>query len=105
VQQGDTIIDGGNTHFKDDVRRASTLAPRGIHYLDVGTSGGVWGASAGTADDRRPGACRESADSDLPHACAWTGTDSSITRTRHLEDNGARRVPLLRPSGAVISSR
>ena len=47
VQQGDTIVDGGNTHFKDDVRRASTLATRGIHYLDVGTSGGVWGAERG----------------------------------------------------------
>jgi 6-phosphogluconate dehydrogenase len=47
MQQGDTIIDGGNTHFKDDVRRASTLASRGIHYLDVGTSGGVWGADRG----------------------------------------------------------
>ena len=47
VQQGDTIIDGGNTHFKDDVRRASMLATRGIHYLDVGTSGGVWGADRG----------------------------------------------------------
>jgi len=47
LQQGDTIIDGGNTHFKDDVRRAATLAMRGIHYLDVGTSGGVWGAERG----------------------------------------------------------
>jgi len=47
VQQGDTIIDGGNTHFKDDVRRASMLATRGIHYLDIGTSGGVWGAERG----------------------------------------------------------
>ena len=47
LQHGDTIIDGGNTHFKDDVRRAATLAPRGIHYLDVGTSGGVWGAERG----------------------------------------------------------
>jgi 6-phosphogluconate dehydrogenase len=47
LQQGDTIIDGGNTHFKDDVRRASALAPRGIHYLDVGTSGGVWGTERG----------------------------------------------------------
>jgi 6-phosphogluconate dehydrogenase len=47
LQQGDTIIDGGNTHFKDDVRRASTLATRGIHYLDVGTSGGIWGADRG----------------------------------------------------------
>ena len=47
LQQGDTIVDGGNSHFKDDVRRAATLATRGIHYLDAGTSGGVWGADRG----------------------------------------------------------
>jgi len=47
LQQGDTIVDGGNSHFKDDVRRAATLAARGVHYLDVGTSGGVWGAERG----------------------------------------------------------
>ena len=47
LQQDDTIIDGGNSYFKDDVRRAATLATRGIHYLDVGTSGGVWGAERG----------------------------------------------------------
>jgi len=47
LQSGDTIIDGGNSHFKDDVRRAASLSPRGIHYLDVGTSGGVWGAERG----------------------------------------------------------
>src|SRR5258705_4970130 len=47
LQSGDTIIDGGNSHFKDDVRRAESLSPRGIHYLDVGTSGGVWGAERG----------------------------------------------------------
>jgi 6-phosphogluconate dehydrogenase len=44
---GDVIIDGGNTYFKDDIRRAAALAPRGIHYLDVGTSGGVWGLERG----------------------------------------------------------
>ena len=44
---GDTIIDGGNSYFKDDVRRAGALAPRGIHYVDVGTSGGVWGLERG----------------------------------------------------------
>lgn len=44
---GDTIIDGGNTYFKDDVRRARTLSKRGIHYVDVGTSGGVWGLERG----------------------------------------------------------
>ncbi|PYR73507.1 MAG: decarboxylating 6-phosphogluconate dehydrogenase [Acidobacteria bacterium] len=47
LQQGDTIIDGGNSHYKDDVRRAGVLATRGIHYLDVGTSGGIWGADRG----------------------------------------------------------
>lgn len=44
---GDIVIDGGNSHFKDDVKRASRLATRGIHYVDVGTSGGVWGAERG----------------------------------------------------------
>jgi 6-phosphogluconate dehydrogenase len=47
MRAGDTIIDGGNTNFKDDVRRARELKPRGIHYLDIGTSGGVWGLQRG----------------------------------------------------------
>ena len=47
LERGDTIIDGGNSHFKDDVRRSTLLEPSGIHYLDVGTSGGVWGADRG----------------------------------------------------------
>src|SRR5579884_3095779 len=47
MQSGDIIIDGGNTHFKDDVRRARELKPKGIHYVDVGTSGGVWGIERG----------------------------------------------------------
>jgi 6-phosphogluconate dehydrogenase len=44
---GDTIIDGGNSFYKDDVRRAAALGPTGIHYIDVGTSGGVWGLDRG----------------------------------------------------------
>jgi len=44
---GDLVVDGGNTHFKDDLRRARELAPRGIHYADAGTSGGVWGRERG----------------------------------------------------------
>jgi 6-phosphogluconate dehydrogenase len=44
---GDTIIDGGNTFWKDDVRRAGELKAKGLHYLDVGTSGGVWGLERG----------------------------------------------------------
>ncbi len=44
---GDTIIDGGNTFYKDDIRRAAALEPKGIHYVDSGTSGGVWGLAEG----------------------------------------------------------
>ena len=44
---GDVVIDGGNSHYPDDVRRAKSLAPRGIEYVDVGTSGGVWGLENG----------------------------------------------------------
>ena len=47
MEPGDIIIDGGNSHFKDDVRRAKTLQGKGIHYLDVGTSGGIWGVERG----------------------------------------------------------
>ena len=61
LEPDDMIIDGGNSYFKDDARRALTLKPKGINYLDVGTSGGVWGGSiprtpgrediSGTAED------------------------------------------------------
>ncbi|MFF7065289.1 phosphogluconate dehydrogenase (NAD(+)-dependent, decarboxylating) [Pseudomonas sp. NPDC008258] len=47
LEPGDAIIDGGNTFYKDDMRRAAELAKRGLHYLDVGTSGGVWGLDRG----------------------------------------------------------
>jgi 6-phosphogluconate dehydrogenase len=46
-EAGDTIIDGGNSYFKDDVRRSRSLKDRGIHYIDVGTSGGIWGLERG----------------------------------------------------------
>jgi 6-phosphogluconate dehydrogenase len=47
MEKGDTIIDGGNSYFKDDVRRSKMCAAKGIHYIDVGTSGGVWGIDRG----------------------------------------------------------
>jgi 6-phosphogluconate dehydrogenase len=47
MEQGDTIIDGGNSFYKDDIRRAEQLRPRGIGYVDAGTSGGVWGLERG----------------------------------------------------------
>jgi len=47
MQAGDVVIDGGNSFFKDDVRRAKSAASRGLKYVDVGTSGGVWGLERG----------------------------------------------------------
>jgi len=47
LQSGDIVIDGGNSYYHDDLRRAAQLRPKGIHYVDVGTSGGVWGLERG----------------------------------------------------------
>jgi 6-phosphogluconate dehydrogenase len=47
LARGDIVIDGGNSHFHDDLRRAADLAKTGLHYVDVGTSGGVWGNERG----------------------------------------------------------
>ncbi|RSY76626.1 decarboxylating 6-phosphogluconate dehydrogenase [Sphingomonas koreensis] len=47
AEPGDVVIDGGNSFYKDDIRRAKLLADKGIHYIDVGTSGGVWGLERG----------------------------------------------------------
>jgi 6-phosphogluconate dehydrogenase len=47
LESGDILIDGGNSYYVDDIRRAKDLSPKGIHYVDVGTSGGVWGLERG----------------------------------------------------------
>src|SRR3954470_4165645 len=47
VEKGDILIDGGNSYYVDDIRRSKELTQRGIHYVDVGTSGGVWGLERG----------------------------------------------------------
>jgi len=47
LERGDILIDGGNTHYIDDIRRAKELTTKGLHYVDVGTSGGVWGLERG----------------------------------------------------------
>jgi len=49
VKPGDTLIDGGNSNYKDSMRRGKMLAEKGIHYIDVGTSGGIWGLENGYA--------------------------------------------------------
>ncbi len=47
LDRGDTMIDGGNSYYRDDIRRSASLRPQGIHYVDCGTSGGVWGLDRG----------------------------------------------------------
>jgi len=47
LESDDVVIDGGNSYYHDDIRRAAELKPMGIHYVDVGTSGGVWGLERG----------------------------------------------------------
>jgi 6-phosphogluconate dehydrogenase len=47
LESGDILIDGGNSYYIDDIRRAKELSPKGLHYVDVGTSGGVWGLERG----------------------------------------------------------
>ncbi len=47
LEHGDIIIDGGNSYYKDDIRRAKELAPKGVRYVDCGTSGGIWGIERG----------------------------------------------------------
>ncbi len=47
LEKDDTIIDGGNSHYQDDIARAKRLAAKGVHYVDMGTSGGVWGLERG----------------------------------------------------------
>ncbi len=47
LSRGDILVDGGNSYYHDDIRRARELSPKGIHYVDVGTSGGVWGLERG----------------------------------------------------------
>ena len=47
LDAGDVLIDGGNSHYQDDIARATQLSPKGLHYVDMGTSGGVWGLERG----------------------------------------------------------
>src|SRR5258708_4219997 len=47
LESGDIIIDGGNSYYVDDIRRSKELAPKSIHFVDVGTSGGIWGLDRG----------------------------------------------------------
>jgi len=65
VDADDIIIDGGNSYYRDDIIRAKALKPDGIHYIDCGTSGGVWGLERFLPDDRRRRRAGRAAGSDL----------------------------------------
>ena len=66
LEPGDIIIDGGNSRYHEDIKRAKALEPKGIHYLDIGTSGGVFGPTARLLPDDR----REQGPGRLPGAAA-----------------------------------
>jgi len=83
---GDTVIDGGNTFWKDDIRRAKTLADRGISYLDIGTSGGVWGLERGYC--LMIGGEKAVVDKLDPVFRALAPGRGDIAATRHREDRG-----------------
>ncbi len=81
---GDTVIDGGNSHYHDDIRRGADLADQGIHYIDCGTSGGVWGLDRGYClmiggDDDAVGELRPIWETLAP------GVDAATERTRNRE--------------------
>jgi len=84
LSPGDTVIDGGNTFWKDDIRRAKALAARGISYLDIGTSGGVWGLERGYC--LMIGGEKAAVDRLDPIFRALAPGRGDIATTRHRED-------------------
>jgi 6-phosphogluconate dehydrogenase len=79
LQAGDVVLDGGNTFWKDDIRRAAMLKERGIHHVDVGTSGGVWGLERGYC--MMIGGAKEIVERLDPIFCALAPGPGDITRT------------------------
>ena len=98
LEAGDILIDGGNSYYVDDIRRAKELAPKQIHYVDVGTSGGVWGLERGYCmmiggRDQAVRAPRP----DLQDAGAGRGRHAAHAGTREDRRHGRAGLPALRP--------
>jgi 6-phosphogluconate dehydrogenase len=87
-EEGDIIIDGGNSFYKDDIRRAKALREKGIQYVDVGTSGGVWGLERGYC--MMIGGERETIDYLDPIFKALAPGEGDIPRTPHREGRDSR---------------
>ena len=98
LEAGDTIIDGGNSCYIDDIRRAKELAPKGIDYVDVGTSGGVWGFERGycmmIGGDAK---VVRRLDSFFRHACAGHWRCRPHAGTREARRDFGTRLSALRP--------
>ena len=97
LESGDIVIDGGNSYYLDDIRRAKELAAKGIHYVDVGTSGGVWGLERGY--------CLMIGGEDA--TVVSTSTRSSRRSRRASARSSARRAatrPAARPSRATCTA-
>lgn len=88
LEPGDTIIDGGNTFFQDDVRRAGDMKAKGVHYLDCGTSGGVWGLERGYC--LMIGGAKEAVDRLDPIFQALSPGGGTIAKTPHRDDRDPR---------------
>ena len=100
MEAGDIIIDGGNSNYRDDVIRARTLREKGIHYVDIGTSGGVFGLNRGyclMVGGRRRGRRypRSAAQVDR----AWCGRYPTNARTGGRSGSGRAGLPALRAVG------
>jgi 6-phosphogluconate dehydrogenase len=88
LEPGDTIIDGGNAFFQDDVRRAREMKDKGIHYLDCGTSGGVWGLERGYC--LMIGGDKEAVERLDPIFAALSPGDGTIPKTPRRESRDPR---------------
>jgi len=88
MESGDTIIDGGNTFYKDDIRRAAELSKKGITYVDVGTSGGVWGLERGYC--MMIGGDKEAVDRLDPILGALAPGGGTISKTAHRDGRDPR---------------
>ncbi len=98
LEPGDTIIDGGNSYYIDDIRRASELAPKKIDYVDVGTSGGVWGLERGYCMMiGGPDATVQRLDPDLQDTRAGTRRHRAHAGARKSRRHRRARLPALRP--------
>lgn len=98
LEQGDIVIDGGNTLYKDDIRRAEALRARGIDYVDVGISGGVWGLERGycmmVGADKPVFDHLETLFSALVSGRGWNGRWGAMRRKTGPSAGISMRVPL-----------